>query len=34
MPDRRVREIRRSIDDLVAAMEAEGIEPRFFFADG
>ncbi len=34
MPGRRVREIRRAIDDLVAAMEAEGVEPRFFFADG
>jgi len=34
MPGRRVKEIRRAIDDLVTAMEAEGIEPRFFFADG
>lgn len=34
MPTRRVRVIRRAIDDLVAAMEAEGVEARFFFADG
>jgi DNA-binding MarR family transcriptional regulator len=34
MPVRRVRQIRRAIDDLVAAMEAEDVEARFFFADG
>ena len=34
MPSRKVREIRRSIRDLVGAMEAEDVEARFFFADG
>jgi DNA-binding MarR family transcriptional regulator len=34
MPAGRIRGIRRAVDDLVAAMEAEGVEARFFFADG
>lgn len=34
MPERRVQEIRRALDDLVGVMEAEGVEARFFFADG
>jgi DNA-binding MarR family transcriptional regulator len=34
MPERRRQEIRRALDDLVGAMEAEGVEARFFFTDG
>jgi MarR family transcriptional regulator, organic hydroperoxide resistance regulator len=34
MPARRVRGIRRAVEDLVGAMEAEGVDPQFFFADG
>lgn len=34
MPERQVRRIRRAIDELVAVMEAEDVEARFFFADG
>jgi DNA-binding MarR family transcriptional regulator len=34
MPARRLREIRRALDDLVGVMEAEDVEARFFFAEG
>jgi DNA-binding MarR family transcriptional regulator len=34
MPPARIRSIRRAVDDLVRAMEAEAVEARFFFADG
>ncbi len=34
MPPRRVRGIRRAVEDLVGAMEAEGVDPQFFFTDG
>lgn len=34
MPPSRVRQIRRAIEDLVTAMEAESVDARFFFADG
>lgn len=33
MPARRVRAIRLAVDRLVAAMEATGVEARFFFSD-
>jgi DNA-binding MarR family transcriptional regulator len=33
MPPGRVTELRRSVDALVAAMEARDIEARFFFSD-
>lgn len=33
MPASRVRSIRRAVDHLVRAMEAGGIEARFFFSD-
>ncbi|MEO8633791.1 MAG: MarR family winged helix-turn-helix transcriptional regulator [Gemmatimonadales bacterium] len=33
MPARRVKEIRRSLQVLVGAMEAGAVEARFFFAD-
>jgi MarR family transcriptional regulator, organic hydroperoxide resistance regulator len=34
MDTRRVRQIRRAIEDVVSAMEAEDVEARFFFAEG
>jgi DNA-binding MarR family transcriptional regulator len=34
MPGHQVRRIRRSIDELVAVMEAEDVDARFFFSDG
>ena len=34
MSARRVRQIRRAVDDLVGAMEAETVEPRFLFTEG
>jgi DNA-binding MarR family transcriptional regulator len=34
LPAGRVRQIRRAIDYLVGAMEAEDVEARFFFAEG
>ncbi|HWA59299.1 MAG TPA: MarR family transcriptional regulator [Gemmatimonadales bacterium] len=33
MPPTRLRSIRRSVEDLVGAMEAEGVEARFFFEE-
>ena len=30
----RLRAIRRAVDDLVAAMEAQDVEARFFFSEG
>jgi DNA-binding MarR family transcriptional regulator len=30
----RIRNIRRAVDDLVGAMEAENVQARFFFEDG
>jgi MarR family transcriptional regulator, organic hydroperoxide resistance regulator len=34
MTPSRVRAIRRAVEDLVTAMEAEGLEARFFFEEG
>jgi DNA-binding MarR family transcriptional regulator len=34
MPGKRLRAIRRAVDDLVAAMEAQDVEARFFFSEG
>jgi MarR family transcriptional regulator, organic hydroperoxide resistance regulator len=34
MPSARIRSIRRALDDLVGAMEAENVEARFFFEEG
>jgi DNA-binding MarR family transcriptional regulator len=34
MSPTRIRSIRRAVDDLVGAMEAESVEARFFFEDG
>jgi hypothetical protein len=34
MSPARTRSIRRAVDDLVGAMEAEDVEARFFFEDG
>jgi DNA-binding MarR family transcriptional regulator len=33
MPAKRVREIRRAVEDLVGVMEAGDVEARFFFAE-
>jgi DNA-binding MarR family transcriptional regulator len=34
MPPARLRNIRRAVEDLVGAMEAENVEARFFFEEG
>jgi DNA-binding MarR family transcriptional regulator len=34
MDPKRVRQIRRAVEDVVSAMEAEDVEARFFFAEG
>jgi len=34
MDAKRVRKIRRAVDDIVAVMEAENVEARFFFTGG
>ncbi|HSR91974.1 MAG TPA: MarR family transcriptional regulator, partial [Gemmatimonadales bacterium] len=34
MPSKRLRAIRRAVDDLVGAMEAQDVDARFFFSEG
>jgi hypothetical protein len=34
MPPGKLRNIRRAVEDLVGAMEAEDVEARFFFEEG
>jgi DNA-binding MarR family transcriptional regulator len=34
MSGKRLRAIRRAVDDLVGAMEAQDVDARFFFSEG